>query len=310
VKTGRATLRELRLGPIVMKDQRTIVMPNHDDRHVFGTFDFAGLIGRELMDAYVIRIDYRRRQLAFFDKSYNYDGNGDALTCDPNFNIPVVDGKIDGQPARLGLDTGARTSIVLYAGFIAEHHVRERYQPKYSGITGWGIGGPIRTDLARIGSVTLGHSEIASPVARFTLMKTGLTAGNTLSAIVGPGILHRFVVYLDLPRDRVILEPTSDLSKPDVYDRSGMWIGQKDSDAFVVLDVMSASPAAAAGFAVGDEIVQVGDVSARKLLLPEVRERFRTEPDGTVIFMKTHRDGKSVDRRLVLRDFLNGRLSV
>jgi len=257
------------------------------------------------MDAYVIRIDYQRRELAFFDKTYEYAGAGDVLSCDANFNIPVVDARIDGEVARVGLDTGARTSVVLYAGFLAEHHVRERYQPKYSGITGWGIGGPIRTDLARIDSVTLGRSEIRNPVARFTLMKTGLTAGNTLAAIVGPGILDRFVMIVDMPWNRVILEKRGDLAKSDVYDRSGMWIGQKDANTFTVLDVIAGSPAAQAGFAAGDEIVKVGDAPAARLVLPDVRERFRTEPDGTVIVMKTRRNGKAIDRRLVLRDYLS-----
>lgn len=302
-KTGRAVLREIKVGPIVMNDQRAIVMENHDGKDVFGTFAFAGIVGRELMDAYVIRIDYQRRELAFFDKSYEYHGPGDILAADENFNIPVVAGKIDDVDARLGLDTGARTSIVLYAGFIAEQRVRERYQPKFSGITGWGIGGPIRSDLVRIGSVALGSAQIRQPVARLTLMKTGLTTGNQISALIGPDILRRFVLYVDMPRNRVIFEKSPDFTAAEVYDRSGMWIGQ-DGDAFVVMDVMKGTPADAAGLAVGDRIVRVDRKATAQLLLPEVRNRFRREPSGTTIVLTTERGGKRADRKLVLRDFL------
>ncbi len=305
VKRGSTTLRELRLGPIVMKDQPAVVMENHDAAHVFGTFEFAGLVGRELMEAYVIRIDYERRELTFFDKSYEYRGSGEVLATDENFDIPVVRGKIDGAEARLGLDTGARTSIVLYAGFLAEHRVRERYQPKFSGITGLGIGGPIRTDLARIDNVTLGSAQVRGPVARFTLMKTGLTTSNLISALIGPDVLKRFIFIVDAPRNRVILEKSSAFSAAEVYDRSGMWIGQ-EKDAFVVLDVMKGSPADAAGLMVDDRIVAVNGEAAKRLLLPDVRERFRTAPEGTAIVMRTERNGKRENRRLVIRDFLAG----
>lgn len=303
VKTGHTTVREIRIGPIVLKDSSAVVMPNHDGGNVFGTFQFAGLLGRELMDQYVIRIDYRQRELAFYDKTFEYSGGGDVLPCDDGFNIPVVAGAIDGVPARLGLDTGARTSIVLYGGFIADNRLREKYQPKFSGITGWGIGGPIRTDLVPIDNVTLGSATIRHPVARFTLMKTGLTAGNRLSALIGPDILKRFIVYVDMPRNRVILEKGPLFEQPEVYDRSGMWIGQ-EKNAFAVLDVMPGSPAAKAGFAKGDRILAVDDTPASKLLLPVVRERFRTEPDGAAIVMLTERDGSRASRRLILRDFL------
>ncbi len=303
VRTGHTTIREIRIGSIVLKESRAVVMPNHDGGNVFGTFQFAGLVGRELMDQYVIRIDYRQRELAFYDQAFEYSGSGDVLTCDEGFNIPVVAGAVDGIPARLGLDTGARTSIVLYGGFIAENHLREKYQPKFSGITGWGIGGPIRTDLVPIDNVTLGSATIRHPVARFTLMKTGLTAGNRLSALIGPDILKRFIVYVDMPHHRMILEKGPLFDQPEVYDRSGMWIGQEQG-AFVVLDVMPGSPASKAGFAKGDRILAVDATPASKLLLPQVRERFRTEPEGAAIVMITERDGNRSSRRLVLRDFL------
>lgn len=305
VKTGSTTLRELQLGPIVMKNQRATVMEAHDASHVFGTFEFAGLVGRELMEAYVIRIDYQRRELTFFDQSYEYRGSGEILATDEDFHIPVVRGRIDGAEARLGLDTGARTSIVMYAGFLAEHRVRERYRPKFSGITGWGIGGPIRTDLARIDSVTLGSAQVRRPVARFTLMKTGLTASNRISALIGPDLLKRFILFVDAPRNRVILEKSTAFGAAEVYDRSGMWIGQ-EKDAFVVLDVMKDSPAHAAGLVIGDRILAIGGEATKRLLLPDVRERFRSEPEGTVIVMTTERNGKRVNRRLVIRDFLAG----
>ncbi|HJQ39177.1 MAG TPA: aspartyl protease family protein [Thermoanaerobaculia bacterium] len=305
VKRGRTMLREVQVGPIVMKDQPAVVMEAHDAAHVFGTFEFAGLVGRELMEAYVIRIDYQRRELTFFDKSYEYRGSGEIVVTDEAFDIPVIRGRIDGAEARLGLDTGARTSIVLYAGFLAEHRIRERYQPKFSGITGWGIGGPIRTDLARIDSVTLGTAQVRRPVARFTLMTTGLTTSNAISALIGPDLLKRFILIVDAPRNRVIFEQSSAFGAAEIYDRSGMWIGQ-EKDAFVVLDVMKGSPADAAGLMVDDRILAIDGKIAKRLLLPDVRERFRTDPEGTVIVMMTERGGKRVTRKLVVRDFLAG----
>jgi hypothetical protein len=299
VRSGRTTIRELRLGPITVRDSRAIVIDNSDDRNVFGTFRYAGLIGRELTDRYVIRVDYQRRELTLYPPSFAYKGGGAIVECEPNMSIPTVKGTIDGEAARFGLDTGARTAIIVYAGFIEDHHLRSRYRPRFSGITGWGIGGPIRSDVVRLGSVGLAGAAIQAPVARFTLMKSGLTSGNRLSALVGPDILKRFVAYFDMPHNSVILERSTAFSAAGTYDRSGMWIGEDDR-GFVVLDVMRGSPADAAKFSVGDHITEVDGVPVSKLLLPTVRERFREQPDGTRIAMRVGDSTKT----LVLADFL------
>lgn len=299
VRSGRTTIPELRLGPITVRDGSAIVIDDSDDVNVFGTFRFAGLIGRELMDRYVIRVDYQRRELTFFPRAFAYKGPGAVLECESNMSIPTITGTIDGEAARLGLDTGARTSILVYGGFIEQHHLRARYRPRFSGITGWGIGGPIRSDVVRIGSVGVAGATIKGPVARFTLMTSGLTSGDRLSALAGPDILKRFVTYFDMPHHRVILERSPAFSAPETYDRSGMWIGEDDR-GFVVLDVMRGSPADVAKFSVGDHITAVDGVPVSKLLLPRVRERFRDEPDGTRIAMRIGDSTKT----LVLADFL------
>lgn len=299
VRSGRTTIRELRIGPITVRGSQAIVIDDSDEVNVFGTFKYAGLIGRELLDRYIIRVDYQKRELTFYPATFVYEGGGVVLGCEPGMSIPTVKGTIDGTPARFGLDTGARTSIVVYGGYIEEYHLRERYRPRFSGITGWGIGGPIRSDVVRIGSVGLAGSTIKAPVARFTLMKTGLTAGNRLSALIGPDILKRFVTYFDMRNERVILERSPAFSAPETYDRSGMWVGQDDR-GFVVLDVMRGSPADAAHFAPRDHITAIDGVPASKLLLPTVRERFRNDPDGARITMRVG----DVTKTLVLSDFL------
>jgi C-terminal processing protease CtpA/Prc len=151
--------------------------------------------------------------------------------------------------------------------------------------------------------LTLGPVEVGDLVARLSTQKSGALTREDTAALVGPDVLKQFTLVVDYSRKRLIFEKNGNFGKPDVYDRTGMWMGQNDS-GFEVLDVTAGGPAAAAGLAVGDTILSVDGARADRLVLPAVRLRFRTDAPGTRVRMRVLSTGKERDVTLTLRDLV------
>jgi C-terminal processing protease CtpA/Prc len=82
-----------------------------------------------------------------------------------------------------------------------------------------------------------------------------------------------------------------------------MWMGQ-DGEGFRVLDVIADGPASRAGLAAGDVVTSVDGVRVDRLLLPDVRMRFRTDPAGTRVRLGLRSGERAREVTLVLRDLV------
>src|SRR5262249_10438088 len=156
-------------------------------------------------------------------------------------------------PARFDIDTGSRSELDITGPFVKAHDLRARFAKGVSAVTGWGVGGPSRSYVVRLPSITLGSAApVANPVAGLSGDKGGSISDPNYEGNIGSGFLKRFVVTLDYAHQKMYLKP----AKPapvdaGSFDRSGMWINA-GPDGYVVTDVSAASPAARAGLLVGD----------------------------------------------------------
>ena len=154
----------------------------------------------------------------------------------------MIDAELDGVRGRFGVDTGARSSLLVYGPFAAEHQLKEKYGAKLEGVTGWGLGG---TDSVATGAVEhflIGGFDVQGSVVRLSTLTTGLTTSNEMAGLIGPDILERFVVTFDYSRREMLLEKSKDFARVDSYDRAGVWMGQEGQNFFAV-DVISGGPA-------------------------------------------------------------------
>jgi len=194
--------------------------------------------------------------------------------------IPVVDAELDGMRGKFGVDTGARSSLLLYTPFVEQNHLKEKYSAHLEGVTGWGIGGPVRSLLARAKELRIGKIVVRDPVVRLSTQKQGLTTSSAMAGLIGPDILSQFDVTFDYSRSRIIFEKNSQYGRRDSYDRAGLWMGQ-NGEHFIAIDVIAGGPAAAAGVQQGDTILAIDGTDTAKLVLPDVREKIRREAVGT-----------------------------
>jgi hypothetical protein len=187
---------------------------------------------------------------------------------------------------------------------VAEHKLQEKYGARVPALTGWGVGGGVKSFPARAGTLKLGSLEVPAPAIDLFVGEEGAHADRYVAGNVGGGLLKRFTVTLDYGRQQLILVPNASFGRPEGHDRAGIWLN-RDGEAFRVEDVVAGGPAAAAGLAVGDRVTAVDGRPAAELSLSAVRERLRNEPPGTVVRLAVESEGgEAREVTVVLRDLV------
>jgi hypothetical protein len=304
VERGQTKISDTEVAGIHLKDEEFGVLSFSDNKYVFGANRIDGIIGYPLFKRFVVRIDYEKRLLTFTEPSqFAYKGRGMAVSIDFDYHLPLVKGELDGVPGIFVIDTGARSALLLYGPFVEQNRLREKYKASIEGVTGWGIGGPVRSQIARVGTLKLGAVEVKNLVARFSLQRSGALTSTDRAALVGPDVLKQFTTIFDYSRRQIIFEKNAEYGQPDSYDRAGMWFGLED-DHFEVIDVMVGGPAAEAGIKTGDKILTIDGKNASTLDLPSVRLRFKNDAPKSRVRLTVEHDGARREVVVTLRDLV------
>jgi len=304
VRYGATTIGELRLGDLTFTNVPFDVLPSMDADQVFGTKPVDGVFGMDIFQRMVVKHDYVHHILTFtLPEAYDYHGTGAIVRFALPAQIPVVDAVLDGVPGKFGIDTGARSALLLYGPFVAQNGLQQKYDAHFQGVTGWGIGGPVRSLLARAKELEIGDVPVHDLVIRLSTQKTGLTTASTMAGLIGPDVLSQFDVTFDYARSRIIFEKNENYGRRDSYDRAGVWMGQAGRH-FTAVDVIAGGPAAEAGVTTGDTILAIDGTGTEKLVLPEVRERIRRAVPGSKVTLLLESQGKQRVATITLRDLI------
>lgn len=307
VHTGRTEVREIKLGDLHLHDVDCGVLSLDDAPAVFGAKAVDGILGLPVFEANIITIDYVKREVTLTaPDTFKASAEAVIVPFQRRGHIPVLDGALDGVPGRFAIDTGARSALLVYAPFAERNQLREKYHATIEGITGWGIGGPVRSLLARAATFKLGSVEVRNIVIRLSTQHSGATTASDIAGLIGPDILKQFTVTFDYQHSRMLLVKNSKYGHPDTWDRTGMWISAETANAteWRVLDVMPNSPAAQAGIRVNDRITKLDDKPVSQLVLPDVRDSFRTRPIGSKIYIEYRRGNQTRTAEITLRDII------
>jgi len=297
---------EIRIGDAVLAEPVFLIMDLGKLSAVEGV-DSDGLVGYEMFRRFGVTIDYAKGELVLVDPAkFVPPANASAVPFVLADRIPIVQGVLDGVPARISVDTGSRVSLTLHAPFAREHGLVAKYHPAPEAVTGWGVGGPARGRPARFGSLQLGALTIDAIAGDIYTGDKGAFASPDISANLGGGVLKRFTVAFDYANRTMYLAPNANFGKPDVFDRSGLWL-LGDGDALAVADVAPDSAAARAGLRLDDRITAVDGERIAARTLPDWRQRLRELPPGTKLAVDYRRAGKAAKVELVLADRIPSR---
>ena len=307
VRSGRTKLRDIKLGDLTLHNVDCGVLSLDDAPAVFGSKPVDGILGLPVFEANIVTIDYVKHELTLTPPD-NFKAPADAIVVpfQRRGHIPVVDGELDGIAGRFAIDTGARSALLVYGPFTERNHLREKYHATIEGITGWGIGGPVRSLLARAATFKLGGAEVHDIVIRLSTQHSGATTASDIAGLIGPDVLKQFTVTFDYRNSRMLLARNSNYGHRDTWDRTGMWISADTATTreWRVLDVMPNSPASQAGIRVNDQITKLDGKPVSQLVLPNVRDGFRTRAVGSRITIEYLRGNETRTAEITFRDIV------
>jgi membrane-associated protease RseP (regulator of RpoE activity) len=301
VSLTRAT--SLKLGGVAFEKPLFYVIDFGQIPNVEGE-DFDGVIGYELFQRFAVTIDYVKHELVLAKpEAFTPPANAKAVPFTLADRIPIIEGRIDGRPVRIAVDTGSGAAIDLHSPFVLKNDLKREYGASFEQVSGWGVGGPMRAWPVRLGELEIGGFVLPDVAGSLYTGDKGAFASPDVDANLGGRVLGRFTVAFDYATKRMFLASNDNYGQPFRSDRSGLAL-LRDGDAIKVFDVVAGSPASAAGLATGDRIRRIAGEPVAARSLTQWRDRLATEPAGTTIAIAFERGGKSHEATLTLADLI------
>jgi hypothetical protein len=220
------------------------------------------LLGEEIFKQFAVEIDFSHKRIAFRDPV--------AVTRPKGaMELPIaeVDGErvvpvsVNGAPLalfefELGNTSGPMLVTPLYA---KEHKLLEGAK------TSQRLSGKFTETVVSVPHLTFAGVE--TPAAPIALIPDSEVPPPTIAGGMGLPLIERFDVVIDYPHNRIYATPHKDAgSAAYPKDRLGLVVMvQKEGAGFTVAFVSPDSPAANAGFKVGDKIASINGLTAERM---------------------------------------------
>jgi predicted aspartyl protease len=276
---------------------------------------WSAVLGDEVFNETIVDFDFPNRRIAF-RSPVGFRPPPDAITLNLKrdggaYLVPLsLEG---GPPANFIMDTGYGGNMRISPGLAqAQHLLVGRAKTK---VALEAIGGEADADMITVKTLELGGVELKNAPAQISQTWPSASFTDQEQGLLGLGILVRFRVIVDWPEDRLYLVPRPDAATlPFARDRLGLTFRTEGAQV-VVTGVFENSPAAGAGFRVGDRIdlingapasgeVQVGSSApgTQVVLTMASTSANRSSADKTPATVPTVASPQ-VQRTVLLRDY-------
>ncbi|MGH6889033.1 MAG: PDZ domain-containing protein [Rhizomicrobium sp.] len=302
VESGEANVARIKLGPAAFENQKFYVYPL-EKLYAIGGVRMQGMVGNEIFRHYVTQIDYRAHMIRLINRS-----GFDARLCGTPIPLTAADSEMhipasfDGIPGTFVIHSGSGAALDLSTPFAVVHQLRSQF-PNGLATVSSGVGGASRSYTVRGRNLQIGRFVIAHPIVSFSTAQTGALSRKDIAGEIGNGVWKRFLLTFDFAGKALYLEPRDQSEPLDAYDRSGMSLVVDPAD-FRIVAVANGTPAEQAGLKVGDVVVAINGKPAKSIALPDLRQRLRNNPVGTLVAIEVIRDGRKKTAGLVLRNLL------
>jgi Aspartyl protease/PDZ domain len=261
----------------------------------------AGILGLELFERCVVRLNYRDRTLSFERASDDrHQGAGTAVPIVFTDHEPLLSAKIDGVSGDVGVDTGNSGALVIQGIWADAHGLKDKYRSGLP-VQSFGSGGASSNWSTRADFEIAGQ-HFPRVIALYAADQKGSFSSRTESGNVGNEILAHFILDFDYVHGQLWFEPAPGYTPPS-FSRAGVSVYKETADAFKVATVSPGTPAAEAGLQADDEIVAVDGIASSQLSGWDFRRAVRRAP-GTTLTLAIIRDGHPQTAVLTLRELL------
>jgi len=274
VEMGRLAPVELTIGKLHVKDLNLQTAPIAAMGSFIGR-DFHGIIGHDVLERYVVDIDYPKQRLRFHTADgWDHTGAGQVLPVTitngevfVTAGIAIPAGRTVFGPFKL--DTGSIDVAGLNLNFVRDSALIASGTRELV-VGGVAVGGNTEGRMFRADAIVIGAHRIETPLVGYTVDSGGFE-NRADAGTLGAAVLTRYRLILDYPRRRIILEDGPQTGGPVMEDHSGMLVVSPGPgyEALMVAQVIPDTPASEAGLQPGDILVSADGRDAWSL--PEFR---------------------------------------
>ena len=269
-----------------------------------------GLLGIDIIQSYVIQIDYTHHKLNFYDKTlftppanYGYK----PLVVENNkmyLNLTLLDVTAKIRTIKMLIDTGAQLNawfqtVRTNATEIPDKRVHARI--------GQGFSGEIYGYLARIPRICIEQFCIPNPIVVFpdSAMIASIMRNSDRDGTIGSELLCRFDVFIDFQSKAIYFKPNRYFKSSFKYNIAGIEIKQSSQLELLyeITHVWKGSPAENAGVQTGDILLEINGNKTFLLNLFEIRGMLQ-QPTRTHMSLMVERNNEKLLLKVEMNDVL------
>ena len=303
VSYSTALVTSLAVGTAYAANQQVTILDLSPIRKGIGLPHLDGIIGYSMLRHYAVEVDMDRRVLTLSRERIGLPPDAISVPFSLDSGFVFVQARIQGQPGRILIDTGDRSSLTLFGPFAKQHDMYGRFGGVRDVLTGFGVGGPVYGDVFELPQLDVLGSRLTSITTRASRQSGGVFASSIAAASIGGGVLRRFNVVYDYPLRRLYVWKSADFAVADGYDRAGLWISARDDHAYVA-SLLPSGPASRAGLRQGDDIMAVNGRRIDPSDILTLRAMFASGPPGTSITVASQSHGMRSNHAVVLEQLL------
>ena len=272
-----------------------------------------GIIGAELFRYFVVKIDYRKRQLTLYKHGFNDLGRKyHTLPIEIHDNKPYLNATnynlSDRQNISLNMlvDLGESKPLSIFIN--SDSRLEYPKQFVFSNL-GKGLSGTISGYVTRSRSFSIDKKFTFKNIITSYPDQRSLQfidSSHNRNGSVGSGLLKRFVLIFDYQNKWLALKKNGRVSAPFNYDRTGLIVKAEGEnlDRFKVAEIIDFTPAFFSMLQADDEILRINNENLMGKKLVEVNELLSTSKRKKTLKITVLREGQEVRLKLYLFDFL------
>lgn len=260
-----------------------------------------GIIGHDLLDHYVIIVNYDNFALDFYDPNdfqppKNFTAHKvELISGRPYIHAALTLANGETLEGRLQIDNGSGSSITVYSPFVDEYKLFSKvgrteliYTMSFTGLIDKNYAG-------RLDGLDVGNYRLTNIPIRLNRSKYQKRAFKDGVGHIGNGLLKRFNIAFDYKNGITYWYPNNSFVEEfeDAYSGLVVKSDQKEERIFVK-HVFDNSPAAVAGLAEDDEIVMINNIKTEGRSSYEVNDLLNQSARNIEIVIKRNNEIKKL----------------
>ena len=250
-----------------------------------------GVFGIDLLQHFVVRIDYINQTVEFIDPAdFKAVPADTVLAMNVGPDLVTIEAQMSNNgatsnPLALEIDTGACDALSLArrtADALPQLNLNAGQK-----IQVFGLSGLSEEKESSISSLQIGSLTCLGPTTDVSQDNEGVWVGG-LFGLIGNDIWHRFDMTLDFPDRKLYLKKNALFDEPYAGSKTGLSVSlAADLKTLSVLDVAPGSPAATAGFHRDDVLMKIDGIELKSLAPDEAATRFRSPGRHVIVVSRT-----------------------